>query len=536
MAGETGKAAAGQPLTELMRKVEILNTVKLQGVKITDVTADSRLVGPGSLFAAVPGLTVDGHEYVAAAVKKGCAAVLVEKGRCADKKQLGNTLCLEVADTRKALGETAAAFWKYPARKMTVIGITGTNGKTTTTYLLESVIRQHGGKPGVIGTVNYRYDGKEFAAPFTTPDAVSLQRLLRQMADASVTHVIMEVSSHALEQQRLVGLAFDIALFTNLSRDHLDFHGDMENYFASKKKLFFEYLKPGGKAVVVCSREAGPAQVGDWGRRLAREIADKKGWSGKGKNKRELITCGLADCDVSVMSATESLGGTTAQIDCRGQRFDLQSGLVGDFNLQNLLGAAGVAAALALAPNEIASGLAVALPAPGRVQKVAAPRGVNVFVDYAHTPDALENVLQTLRKLARGRLIVVFGCGGDRDRGKRPLMGKAAAAMADITVLTSDNPRSEDPRAILADIEQGVLETGLPRMRVEVLLKRSDLKGYDVIVSRREAIRTAIRHARPGDVVAICGKGHETYQITKEGKTFFDDCVEAAGQAAVLCW
>ncbi|OGR00313.1 MAG: UDP-N-acetylmuramoyl-L-alanyl-D-glutamate--2,6-diaminopimelate ligase [Deltaproteobacteria bacterium RIFOXYD12_FULL_55_16] len=513
--------------------MELVNLDRLQDKTIRSLTADSRQAGPGALFVAIPGLTVDGHNYLEAAVKRGCAAVLVGKGRCRGWTH-AKVACLETADTAKALGQAAAGFYGHPARRMLMLGITGTNGKTTTTYLLESIIRQAGGNPGVIGTVNYRYNTVEIPAPFTTPEPVSLQRILAEMADNGVTHVVMEISSHALAQKRVAGIRFDVVLFTNLSRDHLDFHGDMGSYFASKKLLFSEYLKENGKAVVICDdRDAGNP---DWGRRLLEELRADKNLGYTGKKGRTLLDCGLAGTTVAVRETRESLTGTVASLTTPSGELQLRSDLVGDFNLKNILGAVGVALALGITGSEVVAGLAQARPAPGRLERVPAPAGVSVFVDFAHSPDALANVLQTMRRLTAGRLIVIFGCGGDRDRGKRPLMGKAAGALAEVVVLTSDNPRSESPAAILREIEAGIQETSLPRLRLEAILNQEAGRGYDLVLSRREAIRETLRHARPGDVVLLCGKGHETCQITPEGSFFFDDRLEAAAQATVIKW
>ena len=521
----TDKTITGIKLQELVKEVDVLNPVKMPSTMITGLTADSRRAADGTLFVAIAGQTVDGHDYVREAVRRGCTAVLVNKGFCRRLKLDQQVACLETASTQEALGKVAAAFCRHPAAEMVMIGITGTNGKTTTTYLLESIIRGNGGNPGVIGTVNYRYNHKELQAPFTTPDAISLQQLLREMADGGVSHVIMEVSSHSIEQQRIGGMRFDVALFTNLTRDHLDFHGDMENYFVTKKKLFVDYLKPDGKAVVVVDgKEQEP-----WGPRLLRELAKKDSGGGR------LISCGKTGSNVVVHPIDESIAGTVAEFDAPQGKILVKSRMVGEFNLKNMLGAVGVAAALGISREKVAEGLAVAQDAPGRLQKVGSVAGINVFVDYAHTPDALANVLATLRKLTRKRLIVIFGCGGDRDRGKRAIMGKIAGQLADVVVLTSDNPRSESAEAILAEIESGIQAHALPRMRVETLLG-AGFQGYDVVVDRREAIRTTIRHAGVGDVVAICGKGHETYQIDRQGKRFFDDRLEAARLAAEQSW
>ncbi|HIJ91515.1 MAG: UDP-N-acetylmuramoyl-L-alanyl-D-glutamate--2,6-diaminopimelate ligase [Desulfobulbaceae bacterium] len=524
---------AAVSLRKLAEDMEIVNPDMVQDKSIRSLTADSRKAGSGSLFVAIPGLTVDGHDYLEAAVTQGCAAVLVGKGRCRGWKH-ANVVCLESADTAKALGQAAASFQGHPARRMTMIGITGTNGKTTTTYLLESIIRQAGGNPGVIGTVNYRYNTVEIPAPFTTPDPVSLHRILAEMADNGVSHVVMETSSHALEQKRVAGIRFDVALFTNLSRDHLDFHGDMSSYFASKKRLFTEYLKEDGKAVVICD-DSDDSDI-DWGRRLLHELRADKALGYTEKKGRTLLDCGFSGTKVAVREARESLEGTVATLATPAGELQIRSGLVGTFNLKNLLGAVGVAVGLGISEEKIVVGLKQAPAAPGRLEKVQSPAGVGVFVDFAHSPDALANVLQTMRRLTPGRLIVIFGCGGDRDRGKRPLMGKVAGSMADVVVLTSDNPRSENPAAILQDIEAGILETGLPRQRLEAILQRKAIQGYDIVPSRREAIRETIRHTRPGDVVLLCGKGHETYQITPKGRFFFDDRLEAAAQAAVINW
>jgi len=528
-------------LGKLLEQVDCLTSKTLEDLEISAITADSRQVGPGSLFIAVPGQAVDGHNFVDEAIGRGCAAVLVEQGRYSAKGKR-QAICLAVDDTQKALGTIAATFYGHPAKSMKMIAITGTNGKTTSAYLLEAVIREAGGNPGVIGTVNYRYNGIELPAPLTTPDPVALQGLLRKMADGGVTHVIMEASSHALEQKRLYGLKFDAGLFTNLSRDHLDYHGDMVSYFASKKKLFLEYLKEEGKAVVVRpengkdERDVESAQY-PWGNRLVKELLASDEWQKAARDRSAIVTCGFADTEISAVSFSEDLNGIEAELKTPLGEMHISTPLVGDFNVRNLLGVVGVAVALGIKPEVIAQGLAKAKNgAPGRLERVAPGYKAAIFVDYAHTPDALENVLRTLRKLTAGRLIVVFGCGGDRDRGKRPLMGEVAGRIADVALITSDNPRTEPPAKIVADIEQGVKRLPLPRMRAEALLQRPYLKGYDVIVSRREAIATAVRYAQQGDVVLISGKGHENYQIIGKTRRFFDDRVEARRQLAAIAW
>lgn len=499
----------------------------LQNVAISAVTADSRKVVPGALFVAITGMTVDGHKFIDQVVEAGAAAVVVRKGyvnQAASKK----VVMIETDDSQNLLGELAAAFYGHPARKMQMIGITGTNGKTTTTYLLENMIKEAGGNPGVFGTVTYRYNSKEIQAPFTTPEPVALHSMLKEMADNGVTHVVMEVSSHALEQKRLQGLLFDVAIFTNLSREHLDFHGNMERYFNSKKKLFFEYLRDEGAAIICeapfdVERNDGGSEKADWGRKLYEEMTAGHG-SGAVAHKK-VLSCGFQGKDIYPRDHSFDFNGTKATIATPGGTLSIQSPMVGDFNLNNILVAVGVGTALEIDLKAIKRALENIPVIPGRLQRFSSRAGVEVFVDYAHTPDALENVLKTVKKLDPARLIVIFGCGGDRDKGKRPLMGKVAAELADVVVITSDNPRTEDPERIIKDILQGVLDTGMERKKLDELLGKGE-KGYDIIESRADAISGTLRHAVKGDVVLVSGKGHEDYQLTRQGKTFFDDRVE----------
>lgn len=521
--------ASGTTLIELLKGLPCRCHGDAGQVMVSALTADSRKTGSETLFVAVTGLRHDGHRFVPEAIARGCKAVVTETGRPLPGT-IDEVVQVEVPDSREALGWLAASFYGHPASELQMIGITGTNGKTTCAYLLEAILREAGAEPGVIGTVNYRYGGRELPAPFTTPEPVALHRLLRQMRDAGVTHVVMEVSSHALAQQRLAGVMFDLALFTNLSRDHLDFHGEMAAYFASKQKLFAEHLKPGGRAVVV-DTEADRGTSVNWGKRLLADLEERKGLG-------QILSCGLhRGCDITAASGRYELSGLQTELHTPAGDWQLSSPLAGRFNLENILAAAGGAIALGLPASAIQQALATSRGAPGRLERVTAKAGVEIFVDYAHTPAALENVLATLRGLKPRRLILVFGCGGDRDRGKRPLMGEIAGRLADVVLITSDNPRSEEPLAIMADIEQG-LRTGRPflsRLRAEVLL-RDNRRGYDLIESRREAIGLAIRGSRPGDAILISGKGHEDYQITRNGRSFFDDRLEVCRQAAVITW
>ncbi|MBU0483534.1 MAG: UDP-N-acetylmuramoyl-L-alanyl-D-glutamate--2,6-diaminopimelate ligase [Proteobacteria bacterium] len=547
----SARVGQGMKLHELLKAAGIKRPLKSKNIEITSIVADSRLAGPGTVFVAVPGQKVDGHKFVADAIAKGCDAVVVMKG--AKITVAGHVQRIVEDDCREALAKMAAAFNGFPQKNMKMIGITGTNGKTTTTYLLESVIKASGGNPGVIGTVNYRYLGHEIAAPFTTPEPAELFSLLRKMLDAGVTHVIMEVSSHALSQKRLYGLVFDVALFTNLSREHLDFHHDMEEYFKVKKSLFTNHLKKEGISVVVEDESFDRSGVEGWGRRLAKELMSPLKNQGSGTTESSLVTCGIEDGLVHVDRYQYDLQGVEAEVVYLGDRLHLRSSLVGKFNLKNVLGVTGVAFALGIKGTDIERGIVNLSKVPGRLERVMVGEGsdetagTKFFVDYAHTPDALENVLSTLRKLTAGRIVVVFGCGGDRDKGKRPEMGEIAGRIADVVLITSDNPRSEVPERIMAEIERGIcaglsvgkagnemMRAGM-RMRAEILLRRG-WRGYDLIVSRREAISLAVRYAKPEDVVLISGKGHENYQITKSGRRFFDDRLELLNQTNLIGW
>jgi UDP-N-acetylmuramoyl-L-alanyl-D-glutamate--2,6-diaminopimelate ligase len=494
-------------LSELLAHASVL---RRQGgdPEIRRVVHDSREIGPGDLFVAIRGLKVDGHTFLPAALAMGAAAAVVEDPSALPPDAPGAV----VSDTRVALALAAAALHGDPTLSLALAGVTGTNGKTTTTYLVEAICREAGGRPGVVGTVGYRFAGRTFPAPHTTPDPVLLQGLFAQMRDAGITHVAMEVSSHALEQRRVDGCHFRVAAFTNLTQDHLDFHGTMEAYFAAKKRLFTDLLPasraPGATAVVSIDDPRGP------------EIAKAC--------RTPVLTTSVTDprADVRAAEARLSAAGIEAVLETPAGRFEVRSPLVGAYNLQNLLCATGIALALGLAPEGIAAALATCRGAPGRLERVPNDRGIDVFVDYAHTGDALGRVLDAVRAQTRGRLIAVFGCGGDRDRGKRPIMGSVAARHADLVVVTSDNPRTEDPLAIIAMILPGVRESGAPQLTATEAIAEG-ARGYVVEPDRRAAIRLAVRAARPGDSVVIAGKGHEDYQILGQTRIHFDDREEA---------
>jgi UDP-N-acetylmuramoyl-L-alanyl-D-glutamate--2,6-diaminopimelate ligase len=420
-----------------------------------------------------------------------------------------------VPSTLAALASLSARFYGRPSEKLKVVGVTGTNGKTTTTYMIERVLRAARLSAGVIGTVEYRWGGKTEQAPNTTPFSSDLQALLARMRKDRVTHVAMEVSSHALELHRVDDVAFEAAVFTNLTRDHLDFHGTMENYFEAKAKLF-DKLAEGQKG----------------GKRRFAIINSDDPWSEKllARLKTDRLTYGVRKpADLFARDIELAAEGTSFLLAAQGKDHPVRLQTVGLHNVYNALAAAGACLALGLPAAAVRKGLAALPGVPGRLERVSRPgkeapsdkpgrrssgdAPFSVFVDYAHTDDALRNVLQALRPLTRGRLIVVFGCGGDRDRTKRPLMGEAAATLADRVIITSDNPRTEDPAKITLDIEVGA--------------RRVTTDRYEIVLQREQAIEKAVRAARKGDVVLIAGKGHETYQIFKDRTIDFDDRVVA---------
>ncbi len=420
------------------------------------------------------------------------------------------------------MGLWAANFYRRPSRNLTLVGITGTNGKTTLSYLIESVLDAAAQAPGVIGTISYRYPGHEVPSHHTTPESVDLQQMLAQMDGAGVKSVAMEVSSHALAQERVRGLEFDVGVFTNLSRDHLDYHRDMDDYFEAKSKLFTDYLKVSPKphkSAVIFGEDPR-------GRELIEKVrgADLDVWSyGEGQQ-----------WDVHPVRVEKDVAGLRGTIQARERTMEFDSALIGSANLQNILGAVGVGNALGIAAPTMARGIRQLKAVPGRLEKVANARGIAILVDYAHSPDALEKVLGAVRPLTQGKLITVFGCGGDRDRGKRPLMGEIAARLSDIVVLTSDNPRTEEPMAIIDEVETGVKTARLEKQGVagRAASVGEINRGYFVEADRRKAIGIAIDVAVDGDLVLIAGKGHEDYQILGANKIYFDDREVAREMAA----
>lgn len=454
-----------------------------------DVQADSRLAGPDSVFVAIPGENQDGARYMADALAKGCTHIV-----CSETATIpdhgGDYSLIRHPDPREALWRLASARWQPEAESLKVIGITGTNGKTTSSYLLEKIISGAGHACGILGTVGYLWPGHEENAPLTTPDAPRLHSMLSKMASAGANWAIMEVSSHALSQQRVGGINFSGALFTNLTQDHLDYHSDLESYFRAKAILFLDLPK---KDKVIAINSDDP-----FGRRLL-ELAPQalsfglhNAMPGKRHLKGEILH--------------SSIQGLRLKMRLGKEEWELSSPLVGQFNAMNLLGVQAMALELGFSPESFSS-LENFHGVPGRLERVVNNRGLNIFVDYAHTPDALTNVLAALRGAGFRRLITVFGCGGDRDRGKRPLMAMAVAQLSDIAILTSDNPRHEDPLAIIQDARPGLAKAFQPIIEPD----------------RREATAKAISLLEPEDALLIAGKGHENYQIIGDERIHYSD-------------
>ncbi len=473
---------------------------------IAGIAYDSRDIRPGFLFVALRGHTLDGHAFFQNALERGAAALVGEEF----PDTHADVAMVRVPDTRRALSVLADRFYDAPYRSMTLIGVTGTNGKTSTTYLLESILEASGARPGVIGTINLRYSGAQRVASMTTPESLDLMATLRDMADRGVTHVALEVSSHALDQGRIHGCPMEVAVFTNFSRDHLDYHKTMDAYFQAKSLLFRPPRDGGvpgdGPAVINMDDPFGP--------RLAALC------------ERRVCSYGLGpECAIRAEIRRQDRDGLGVRIRTAEGDFDVRSRLIGRINIYNILASAAAALSLGVDPEAVAAGIRRLRGVPGRLERVENPRGLSLIVDYAHTPDALLKALETLRPLVRGRLITVFGCGGDRDRGKRPEMGEIAGRFSDVAVVTSDNPRTENPLDIIAQVEEGVQAAGLLHLRNG----RNPLSGgYLVEPDRRRAIQLAVSAADLEDLVFIAGKGHEDYQILGTEKIHFDDREEAA--------
>ena len=452
--------------------------------EIGAVSHDSRKLGAGGLFVAIRGLAADGNEFVDAALKRGAAAVASEA------PPRPGVSWLQVADAREALALLSARLLGHPAEALELLGVTGTNGKTTTTYLLDAALRAAGVKSSLLGTIQYRVGERLAEAVRTTPESSDLQQLFREMVDAGSRYAVLEVSSHSLALKRVHGCRFRLAIFTNLTRDHLDFHGDMDRYFAAKRVLFDTLLREDGHALVNAEDDRARQLV---------QASRGRVWTYATDRPADLRAEGIS----------LSLQGTRFRALTPAGALDVATPLLGRFNALNALAALGGALALGLAPEAALRGIASVSLVPGRLEPVSAGQEFAVVVDYAHTDDALKNLLETLRELAPRRLITVFGCGGDRDRTKRPLMGAVAARLSDVAIVTSDNPRSEPPEAIIEDVLRG--------------MTRQARAERHVLVDRREAIARAVELAAPGDVVVVAGKGHETCQELRDRSIPFDD-------------
>jgi UDP-N-acetylmuramoyl-L-alanyl-D-glutamate--2,6-diaminopimelate ligase len=490
-------------LQDLIRNMPGKKVVGNPDVDIQNIAYHSARVDRGMLFVCVSGLHADGHAFIEEALDRGAAALVVEQK---EAKQSGVPV-IRVPDSRMALAYLSAAFFGHPSREMRVIGVTGTNGKTTTTYLIESILKNQSLACGVIGTINYRYDGYSTPAPMTTPESYETQRLLNEMKNAGVTHVVIEVSSHALDLKRVHGCHFDVGVFTNLSQDHLDYHTDLNDYRRCKEHLFTQILPQGDKKPVAIVNVDDPT-----GQVLSRVVTYPK------------LTYAIhTRASIRADKIRTSLRGVTATIHRSDGSMRIRSPLVGEFNIYNILAAMGVAMALEIPGESVREAVENLSSVPGRMERIENDRGIEIFVDYAHTPDALERALTVLKSLRNeGRLMTLFGCGGDRDRTKRPLMGQAVARLSDLAIVTSDNPRSESPRDILRDIETGLVSEATRRIKKEDF-SQAEPRGYLTVENRREAIDLVIRGARSGDIILIAGKGHESYQILGNRKVPFDD-------------
>lgn len=469
-------------LNELMNGLQYTLVKGSVDQEIDQIIYDSRVQTQKGLFIAIEGFKVDGHKYIESAIANGAKAIIVQQDGCYGNEE---TTVIKVADTRLAMALIGANRYNHPSQKFELVGVTGTNGKTSITFLLGHLLEEAAKKVGIIGTIENRIGDKVLKTERTTPESLDLQALFGQMAQEQVSHVLMEVSSHALELKRVAGNHFKIGIFTNLTQDHLDFHVTMENYACAKAKLF-----------KLC--ENGIINVDSDYVDLITENATAK-W----------ITYGIDNpADYHAKDIHITAGGVSYTLDAPEGRFLVEVPIPGKFTVYNTLAVIAAARTLGLEVEDIVAGLKTVKGVPGRVQSFTSSKGYSVLVDYAHTPDGLENVLTTIQEFVKKRIITVFGCGGDRDKTKRPIMGNMAAKYSDYVIITSDNPRTEDPFVILDEVETGVKNHGKP---------------YEKIEDRKTAILTALKMAEAGDVVLIAGKGHENYQILKDHTIHFDD-------------
>lgn len=472
-------------LKDVLAGVPLLDFNGNEAEDIQGIAYSSKDVQSGFMFTALKGMNTDGLEFIEEALLHGAVAVLSDRAKPENFTQTW----IQVSDTREALALSSANFYSHPSQKMKIIGITGTKGKTTITYILEEILKKSRFIPGVIGTISYRGPQMTVPAERTTPEAPDIQRILCEMLDHGATHCIMEVSSHALDLKRVMGIGFDIVVFANLSGDHLDYHQTMDKYFEAKKRLFF--LNHKNRMAVVNGDDT-------WGKKLLSQLSTGA------------TTYGL---EPGAMVRGENFAlneeGIEASVKYPRGQISFSSPLLGKPNLYNILASVAVALTLNLPLSAIKEGIASLKGVPGRFEPIENSLGFHIFVDYAHTDDALKNLLETVRELNPKRIILVFGAGGDRDKTKRPRMGEAAGTLSDWTIITSDNPRSEEPMAIISDIEKGIQKTGT--------------HNYQIIPDRREAIKQALSLGEKGDYILVAGKGHEDYQIIKDKIIHFDD-------------
>jgi UDP-N-acetylmuramoyl-L-alanyl-D-glutamate--2,6-diaminopimelate ligase len=480
-------------LKELVKQFAVLGVEGSLDREVAGIVYDSRRVTPGMVFVAIPGAHVDGHDFINTAISRGASAIICERNGFSSSRATK----IKVPDVREALARASACYYHHPSSKLQVIGVTGTNGKTTVAFMIKEMLEKAGIKTGLLGTVRYEIGDRVIPAHRTTPEALEVQQMMAQMVTAGCRACVMEVSSHALEQKRVAGIEFDVAIFTNLTQDHLDYHGTMENYFTAKQKLFTRTVNGSKRGVVVINIDDAH------GARLAEEA-----------DVEVKLTYGI-HAAASLRATKIKLGADASHftIETPEKSFACKLPLIGRHNIYNALAATGAAFALDVGVAKIQSALNHMSPVPGRLEGVSCRQPFSVFVDYAHTDDALKNVLTTLREITEGRLLLLFGCGGNRDAGKRAKMGQVAAQFADYTFITSDNPRKEAAEKITAQIEEGFRS-----------VKQAD---YAVEIDRLRAINEIMALARAGDTVLLAGKGHETYQEFEDTIVPFDDRVHA---------
>ena len=500
-------------LSELLMSLDTISTEGNLGSEISGITDDSRVVTTGQLFVAVKGQREDGHAFVEQVCRSHVGGVVVQAPFQVPShlKKGPGPAWVTVTDSRKALGQLAAQFFRRPSRALTMVGVTGTNGKTTVAHVSHALLEAGGRRAGLLGTVGYRIGAEHRAASHTTPGAVPLQSLLHRMVDVGMDSAVLEVSSHALALDRVEGCEFDVVVFTNLSQDHLDFHHDMDAYYQAKRRLFRDFVVSDRRPAAV-DRPQGTSHEPS-AKRAIINVDDAWGLRLKAETLVPVWTYSThREADLHATNLDLSRNGTRFTAHTPLGSVKIQSALVGEHNVSNLLAGMGVAMACGTSLDTIQEGIREFRAVPGRFERVETGRDFSVIVDYAHTDDALAKALATARRLGEGRILTVFGCGGDRDRDKRPKMGRVAAERSDVVFMTADNPRTEDPESILRDIERGALD-----------LPTSRRGAFHLIPDRRAAIRAALLEARAGDVVLIAGKGHEDYQIIGKTRYPFDD-------------